>query len=76
MNNPNFPQGWSMTDDLAKKVGEELRRKSLTPEVMLQDALGEFARDMAIIESNPVDWGGWYIYLIEQMVGQAASRIY
>jgi hypothetical protein len=49
MNNPNFPQGWSMTDDLAKKVGEELRRKSLTPEVMLQDALGEFARDMAII---------------------------
>ena len=45
-----------MPHDLAKKVSEVLTRKSITPEDELQDALDEMARDIPLIESNPVDW--------------------
>jgi len=57
-NKPDLPNGWAMPDDLAKKVSELLNRKSITPEDELQAALDEMARDIALIEPDPVDWGG------------------
>jgi len=53
-NNAEIPDGWSMPDDLAKKVSEALNRKSITPEDELQDALEEMARDNASIVPDPV----------------------
>ena len=37
----------------------------------LADALDDIARDVALIEPNPVDWGGWVTYLLVQMEGEA-----
>ena len=53
-----IPAGWAMPDDLAKKVTEGLRRKTLSPEDELADALEEMARDIALIEPDPADWAG------------------
>jgi len=41
-----------------------VNKKYITPEDELQDALEEMARDIALIEPNPVDWGGWVSYLL------------
>ena len=32
------------------------------------------ARDIALIEPNPLDWGWWVIYLLEQMEVEARRR--
>ena len=32
------------------------------------------ARDIALIEPNPVDWAGWVIYLLEQLEVEAERR--
>ena len=58
MTNNDLPPGWAIPEDLAKHVNEALNRKSITPEDELADALDEMARDIALIEPNPVDWGG------------------
>ena len=73
-NKSDLPNGWAMPDDLVKKVDEALNRKSITPENELQAALDEVARDIALIEPNPVDWEWWVIYLLEQMEGEAERR--
>ena len=31
-------------------------------------------RDIALIEPDPEDWGGWVVYLLEQMEGEAERR--
>jgi hypothetical protein len=72
--NPDVPDGWSMPDDLANQVIKALRRKSITPEQELQDALDEMARDIALIEPDPEDWGGWVTYLLEQLEAEAQRR--
>jgi hypothetical protein len=40
------PPGWSLPDDLAMKVNELLKKKSITPEEALQDAFYDMARYM------------------------------
>jgi hypothetical protein len=32
------------------------------------------ARDIALIEPNPLDWEGWVSYLLEQMESEAQRR--
>jgi hypothetical protein len=71
MTNNDLLPGWAMPEDLAKQVNEALNRKSITPKDELADALDEMARDIALIESNPVNWGGWMSYLLEQLEGEA-----
>jgi hypothetical protein len=34
----------------------EFTKKSITTEELLQDVVSDIARDIAIIEPNPVDW--------------------
>ena len=63
-----------MPDDLAKKISEVLNNKPISLEDELADALGDMARDIALIELNPVDWGEWVIYLLEQMEGEPQRR--
>ncbi|MGB5843574.1 MAG: hypothetical protein WBG94_03935 [Anaerolineales bacterium] len=46
-------------------------RKFITPEQELQDALDEMARDIALIEPNPEDWGWYVTYLLEKMEEEA-----
>ena len=36
--------------------------------------LDEMARDIALIEPDPRDWGGWVFYFIEQMEAEAKRR--
>jgi hypothetical protein len=77
MNNNNdskTPEGWSMPDNLAKKINEGLSKKTLRPEDELADALEEMARDIALIEPDPRDWAGWVVYLLEQMEIQSTKR--
>jgi hypothetical protein len=64
-----------MPDDLAKSISEVVNKKPTTPEDELADALDEMARDIALIEPNPVDWGGWVSYLLEQFEAKAHIRI-
>lgn len=66
--------GWAIPDDLAKKISEALNNKPLTPEDELADALEDMARDIALIEPNPQDWGWWVNYLLEQMEPEAKRR--
>ena len=41
--------------------------KSNLLEDELADALEEMARDTALIEPDPMDWGGWVIYLMVRL---------
>jgi len=59
MSENDLPPGWAMPDDLAKKISEVLNHKPITPEDELSDAQKDMARDIALIESDPVDWGWW-----------------
>ena len=72
--NKNTPDSWAMPDYLAKKVNETLNNKRITPEDELADALGDMARDIALIEPNPVDWGWWVSYLLEHLEVEARRR--
>lgn len=31
--------------------------------------------NIAIIEPNPVDWGGWVAYMLEELEGEAQRRV-
>ena len=64
-----------MPDNLSKKISEVLNTKPISPEDELADALGEMARDIALIEPDPKDWGWWVTYLLEQLEGEAERRI-
>jgi hypothetical protein len=55
-------------------VRDALTRKSITPEQELQDAVEEMARDIALIEPDPEDWGWWVGYLLEKLMDQAEKR--
>jgi hypothetical protein len=47
-----------MPDDLAKKITGGLNRKTLRPEDELAEAIEEMARDIALIEPDPIGcWG-------------------
>jgi hypothetical protein len=48
-----------------------LNNKPISPEDELADALEDMARDIALIEPNPQDWGWWVVYLIEQLEEEA-----
>jgi hypothetical protein len=75
-NKSEIPDGWAMPDNLAKKVSEALNKKSITPEDELADALDEMARDIALIEPDPQDWGWYVTYLLEKMEEEAQRRGY
>ena len=70
-NNSDLPEGWAMPDSMAKRVSEVVSKKPGTPEDKLQKALDDMVRDIALTEPNPVDWGGWVTYLLEQMEEEA-----
>jgi len=72
--NPVIPETWGIPDDQARKVSEALNRKSIKPEDAVQDALDEIARDFAIIEPDPEDWGWWVSYLLEKLEEEAKNR--
>jgi len=73
-NNSDPPEGWGIPNDQATKVREALNRKYIRPEDAVQNALDEIARDIAIIEPDPIDWGWWVSYLLEQMEMQTAKH--
>ena len=74
-NNTEIPDSWAIPDDLSKKISEALNKKSITPEDKLANALEDIARDIALIEPHPQDWGWWITHLLEQMEGEAERRI-
>ena len=53
--NPIIPDTWGIPDEQANKVREALSKKSIKPEDAVQKALEEMARDITIIEPDPVD---------------------
>jgi hypothetical protein len=65
--NPDLPEGWVLSEDMAKKISELLNNIPASPEDELADALKDMARDIALIEPNPVDWGWWVMYFIDQL---------
>jgi hypothetical protein len=56
-NDSNIPKGWSIPDDLTKKINEGRNKKTLRSEDELADALEDMARDIALIEPDSRDWG-------------------
>lgn len=73
--NPDLPPGWSMPQDQARSLTENLRRKkSKSPEQELDEALRDIARDIAILEPNPHDWEGWVTILLAHLEVEAQQR--
>ena len=64
-----------MPPELAKKLSEYMNKKPHAPENDLQEAIDDMAHDIAILEPNPIDWGGWVSYMLEQLEGEAKRRI-
>ena len=60
-----------MHDDLSWKINEVLNYNQVTPEDELADALGDMARDIALIELNPQDWVWWGNYLLKSLQTEA-----
>jgi hypothetical protein len=46
----------------------------MTPEDEPADALDEMARDIALIEPEPKDWGVWVNYLLESLQSEAQKE--
>jgi len=67
----NIPDTWGIPDDQANKVREALSKKSIRPEDVVQKAIEELARDIAIIEPDPRDWTGWVNFLLESLQTEA-----
>jgi len=74
MNNTDLPEGWAMPPKMAKRVNDSVHKKPSTLENQLQKALDEMARDIALIEPNPQDWGWWVSYPLEQMGAESLRR--
>ena len=55
INKPELPPGWAMPVDQANNLLETLNKKPTSPVDAMEDALKEIARDIAIIEPNPLD---------------------
>lgn len=72
--NPIIPETWGIPDDQANKVRETLSKKTINPEDAVQNAIEEIARDIALIEPDPEDWGWWVTYLLEELETQAKKR--
>jgi hypothetical protein len=64
-----------MSENLVRKVGEVLNNTPIYTEDELADALGEMPRDVGLIEPESQDWGGWVIYLCEQMEAGAKRLV-
>jgi hypothetical protein len=73
-NKPDLPEGWAMPEYMAKRISEVLNNKPIIPEDELASALDEMARDVALIEPDPMDWGGWVTYLLDQMEAEAEAQ--
>jgi len=72
--NPIIPDTWGILNEQANKVREALSKKSIKPEDAVQKAIEEIARDIAIIEPDPKDWGWWVCYLLEELETRAKKR--
>jgi len=72
--NPTIPDTWGIPNDQANKVREALSKKSIRPEDAVQKAIEEIARDIVIIEPDPVDWAGWIMHLLDQLEAEAQRR--
>lgn len=72
-NNALLP-GWAMPDYMARRMNEVLNNKPITPEGELADVLEDMARDIALIEPDPEDWGGWVIFFLDQLEEEERRR--
>lgn len=64
---PDLPPGWAMPDNQANKLKEKLNRKTTSPVDELEKSMKETARDIAILEPDPLDWEGWVSYFLENL---------
>ena len=63
-----------MPIDLTRRISELVNKKPYALEDDLQEAIDEMARDIALIEPDPRDWGWWVSYLLEQLDEEAERR--
>ena len=54
---------------------QALSKKSVRPEDALQKTIEDLARDIAIIETDPMEWGWWVGYLLETLEGESLKRV-
>ena len=52
-----------------------MNKKPYTQEGDLKEAFDDLARDNALIEPYPVDWGRWASYMLEQLEGEAEKHL-
>ena len=69
------PPGWSLPVDLADRLGEVMNQKPKSPENELADALEDMARDIAVVEPEPMDWVGWISCFLDQLEQESEKRI-
>ena len=74
-NGDHVPEGWAVPDDMSEWLKKSVNRKPYAPEDDLQDAIDDIAQDIAILEPDPVDWGGWVSYMLGQLEGEAKKRV-
>lgn len=73
-NNPDLPPGWAMPDNQANKLKEKLNRKATSPVDELEKAMKDFARDIAILEPEPLDSEGWVSILLGHLEEESQRR--
>ena len=55
--NYETPEGWAVPDDMSEWLRKSVNRKPYAPENDLQESIDDMARDIDLIEPNPVDLG-------------------
>lgn len=51
-NNSDLPEGWAKPADLAIRISELVNNEPYAPEKVLQEAIEDMVRDIALIEPN------------------------
>jgi hypothetical protein len=70
----DLPPGWAMPEDQASNLKKNLIKKSKPPEQVLDEALKEIARDIAILEPHPQDWQGWVSIFLDHLEAEACKK--
>jgi hypothetical protein len=71
---PDLPPGWAMPEDQASSLKKNLVKQSKSPEQVLDDALRDIARDIAILEPHPMDWAGWVSIFLAHLEAEARKK--
>jgi len=68
------PSTWGLPESMVENLGKAMeQRPKANPLVNLMTLLTKSANEIANLESDPNDWPGWIVYLLEALEVEATS---